>query len=249
MAALDALPGRVGNVPARLWWRALHFVAFFTAERIGSILQIEWSDVNLQTGWLVCRAETRKFGAADKATRLPREAIESLRAIIEPERKLIFEWPMTGSSLYLHYKRILRRAGLSTDRKSKFHMLRRSAASHFKAAGGDPQALLGHSSLKTTAGYIDPRICPAPASCGPAVCSRGCRMTNDELRAVIRALRSIQSGETFKAHHVRIVLVEARCLESRLDKALTAVFNARHKAEREFCTGWPRATKSLWHLE
>ncbi len=27
------------------------------------------------------------------------QAIESLRAIIEPERKLIFEWPMTGSSL------------------------------------------------------------------------------------------------------------------------------------------------------
>ncbi len=135
-AALDVLPGRVGKVPARLWWRALHFVAFFTAERIGAILQMEWSDVNLQSGWLVCRAETRKFGAADKATRLPPEVIDALRAIVEPERKLIFEWPLCGSSLYDHYKRILKRAGLSTDRKSKFHMLRsqRRAISRPRAA-------------------------------------------------------------------------------------------------------------------
>jgi integrase len=160
--SIDKLRGSIGGVPERLWWRALHDVAFFSGERIGALLQIEWTDVDMSSGWLVCRAETRKFGAADKATRLPGVVVEALRAIVSPKRKLVFEMPFSKDRLYQRYDRILDYAGLSHDRKSKFHMLRRSAASHLKAAGGDPQALLGHADARTTAGYIDPRICPPP---------------------------------------------------------------------------------------
>ena len=88
----------------------------FTAERIGSILQILWSDVNLQTGWLFCRAETRKFARPTRqlgAARSDRILACDHRAGAEAHFRMAHD----GSSLYLHYKRILRRAGLSTHRK------------------------------------------------------------------------------------------------------------------------------------
>jgi integrase len=49
----------------------------------------------------------------------------------------------------------------------KFHAMRRTAASHFAAAGGDASHFLGHSSPRITEKYyLDPRI----ADTGPQPC-------------------------------------------------------------------------------
>ncbi|HVU88034.1 MAG TPA: site-specific integrase [Pirellulales bacterium] len=157
-AALRDEPGEIGGVPAGAWWLALHQILWWTAERINAVMQLRWSDVDLDSGWLIVPAEFRKFQTADKSTELPAEAIEALRAIREPARELLFPWPYTPVYLWAKYGRILKRAGLPTDRKSKFHRMRKSAASYFEAAGGNATELLGHSARRVTLNYLSPAI-------------------------------------------------------------------------------------------
>ena len=71
---------------------------------------------------------------------------------------LIFPWPYCPSMLWLRYKKIIRRAGLPTGRKRAFHCMRKSAASHFEAAGGNATELLGHSDRRVTLSYLSPTI-------------------------------------------------------------------------------------------
>jgi integrase len=61
--------------------------------------------------------------------------------------------------IYIRLKVIHRRAGVPTDRRSMFHRMRRTSASWYKAKGGDPSQLLDHADPKTTARYLDLRIC------------------------------------------------------------------------------------------
>jgi integrase len=157
-ATIEGLPGEIGVVPAGAWWLALHHLLWWTAERIGAVLQLRWSDIDLDSGWLIIPAEFRKFQTCDKATELPPEAINAMRAIVQPQRELILPWPQSKSWLWGRYKKILKRAGLPTDRKSSFHRMRRSAASHFEAAGGNATELLGHSSRRVTMAYLSPII-------------------------------------------------------------------------------------------
>jgi integrase len=50
-------------------------------------------------------------------------------------------------------------AGLNTRKRLRFHQIRRSAASHYAAAGGDAVEMLDHSSPKITKRwYLDPRL-------------------------------------------------------------------------------------------
>lgn len=160
--ACASTPGKIAGVAAGAWWTALHHVLWFSGERIRAVLSLRWDDFDAETGWLVVPAEVRKGGKADKATELPPVAVAAIEAIREPRRNLIFEWDRSESVLWNHYKKILRRAGLSADRRSKFHRIRRSAASHYQAAGGSAQLLCGHSNAKVTEGYLDPRIAKPP---------------------------------------------------------------------------------------
>lgn len=121
-------------------------------------MQARWSDVDLAGGWLHVPAETRKDRKRDRQYRLSAEAVAALERIREPARELVYPWPLDPSSLYNHLRSILRAAGLTTDRRSKFHRLRRSHASYAEAAGLDATELLGHSSRAVTRGYLDPRI-------------------------------------------------------------------------------------------
>lgn len=149
--------GMIGPVKACRWWFALHCMAWDTAERINAILAIEWRDVDLDQRWVLVRAETRKGRTGDKLSRLHARTIEALKAIKTDDGK-VFPWPYSLSNLWLRYSTLLRRAGLPTDRKSKFHRLRKSVATHLKVAGGNPTEALDHSSSKTTQAYIDPTI-------------------------------------------------------------------------------------------
>lgn len=152
-------PGTIAGVKASLWWRTLLSVAFYSGERIGAIMAMKWDHVDLQNGWLFVPAEVRKGRRADKAFPIPPSVVDMLYAIKEPPRDAVFPWPFNLSLLYWRMNRILKRAGLPTDRKSKFHRIRRTTASYYKRIGGDPTALLDHADPKTTTKYLDPRIC------------------------------------------------------------------------------------------
>lgn len=158
-SAIKQETGLIASIPAALWWEGLHLVGWDTGERIGALMGLVWPDVDLVDRWALCRAESRKGRRADRLYRLAEDTVEVLRQIRRPV-KHVFEWPYCANYLWTKYARILTRAGLPADRRSKFHRLRRTVASNFEAAGGDATELLGHSRRSVTERYIDPRIVP-----------------------------------------------------------------------------------------
>lgn len=157
--ATRQMNGDIGGIPASDWWYALHCVIWDTGERIGAVLQLRWQNLDMQTRWLIIPAELRKGHTRDKPHRLHRDTIQSLQPLANDRHEMIFHWPYTMTAIYHRYNAVLKKAGLPTDARSKFHKMRRSVASHYEAAGGDATSLLDHSSRSvTTKHYLDPRI-------------------------------------------------------------------------------------------
>lgn len=158
-AAHFALP--VGRVPGSHWWSALFGVLWNTGERINAVLQLQWSGVDLGGLTLFLPAEVRKGSTRDKLYAIDRETADALAKL--PRDRPPFFWPHCMGTLWNRFGKMLELAGLPHDRRSKFHRIRRSFASHLAAAGGDPTAALDHSSPSVTKrSYLDPRIATGP---------------------------------------------------------------------------------------
>lgn len=156
------LAGPVGSVPGYRWWTALLSCLWDSGERITAMLALEWSGVDLEGLTLLLPAEVRKGQTCDRIYRIAPDTAERL-ALLPRDRKP-FHWPYCAGTLWGRYKRLLEAAGLPCDRRSKFHRIRRSTASHYEAAGGNATELLGHSSRKVTRAYLDSRICGPPSA-------------------------------------------------------------------------------------
>lgn len=150
--------GYVASIPAGPWWTALHLVAWDTGERISALLGLQWKHVDLANGWLHVPAEIRKGKRSDRLFRLAPDTIDAVKVIQLPKRPYVFPWVLSQTYIWDKYEPILERAGLPTDRMSKFHRMRKSVASHLEAAGGNATELLGHAKRETTLAYLDPRI-------------------------------------------------------------------------------------------
>jgi integrase len=158
LSAAETERGFLGQVPARLWWSALFRVLLATGERIGAIVHLQKH--HLQGDWLLVPAEHRKGKRRDRLYPLGPETADSVRELIKANRAddLIFPFPYSSTYLYKKLTAVLKRAGLPSDRRSKFHRMRRTVASAVAQAGGDPTRALDHASPKTTKKYLDPRI-------------------------------------------------------------------------------------------
>jgi len=151
--------GRIGGVPAGLFWNALLLVLLDTGERIGAVMQLRWDWLSRDGGFLAIPAEARKGRTRDKVFRLSDAtgvAIQKLREY-QPG-PLVFAWPHNRGCLWRRFGMVLSHAGLPADRKSKFHRLRKTVATAVYAAGGDAQRALDHRDARTTESYLDPRI-------------------------------------------------------------------------------------------
>lgn len=157
--------GLIGGVPARDWWIALHCVMWDTAERIGALVQVEWSDVDLGRGYITVRAEDRKGKRSDHLSKLHPDTISCLQMIRNPSRRLVFPWTFHWSYLWTKYRRMRLAAGMPVDRDHSFHCMRKSAASWLEAAGGNAQLMLGHTTREMTLKYLDPRIVSQRGPC------------------------------------------------------------------------------------
>jgi len=147
------------GIQAADFWTALHGVLWDTAGRIGEILALRWEWLDESTGLLAIEAEVRKGQDQDMLHPLGKDTLAVLARMKPAGYERIFHWPYDEGSLYKIYNRILKRAQLSTDRKSKFHKMRKSVASHLQQAGIDACTALGHSSPEVTRQhYLDPRI-------------------------------------------------------------------------------------------
>ena len=145
------------GIPANKWWLALVSVCYTTGERKTAVLKSEWT--HLSGNRLLFPAENRKGSKKNHIATLTPFCMNRL-AQIRSNHRLIFPWPKSPNYEYHIYNKILESAGLPKDSKSKFHRLRKSHATHLKAAGGDPTQSLGHSSAATTNRYIDLRMIP-----------------------------------------------------------------------------------------
>jgi integrase len=155
MQAARKSRGYVGEVQACVWFPALITVLWETAERIGAIMACTPADLSPPV--LTVLAEYRKGGRRDRTYRLSHEACALAAQACGKDR--IFEWPQARTYLWERYRDIVSAAGLGTGRKCGFHQLRRTAASHFAALGGDPVKLLDHSSPRITQRwYLDRRM-------------------------------------------------------------------------------------------
>jgi excisionase family DNA binding protein len=158
-AAAANVKGMLGDFQASTWWLALMQVLWWSCERIGSIMQLKWSDIDLDGGFVCFRAETRKGGTSDMRHKLPAEAVALLSQLRRESDDLVFPWPRHARQLWPHYTAIRRRAGLPAGRRDKCHRIRRTVASFLTAAGGNATLALGHSSTQITQQhYLDPFI-------------------------------------------------------------------------------------------
>jgi integrase len=155
--ACQTTQGMVGKCPASLFWTALVRVCLDTGERIGALMQSEWSW--LDNGSLNIRGEVRKGGKRDKWFELSPESNDLLiKMQAYRQSSFIFHWPYCYSYVWNRYAKILERAGLPTGRKCGWHRIRKTSASVAYQAGFDPQELLDHTDRRTTQRYLDPRF-------------------------------------------------------------------------------------------
>ena len=164
--AIKLEEGYIGLCPAKDFWNALFLVILDTAERIGAVMQIEWSQ--LQNQWVTVPAEHRKGKRRDRQYVLSPETLEAL-AKIPKSHKQIFFWPHNKLFLWGKWGAVLKRAGVADDRRSKFHRLRRTVASACDAMDIDPQAVLDHKDRSVTEMYLDPRITKQISAAGVAL--------------------------------------------------------------------------------
>jgi len=161
--------GMVGTIPAGIWYAALVSVLWESAERIGAVMECRPDDFD--GSHLHVRAEYRKGGKRDRVYRLSSRTCDLLTQARGHESLL--EWPSSRTLLWRKYADVVARAGLGRGRSLSFHALRRSAASHYAARGGDPVQLLDHSSPRIThRWYLDRRLTdrgPAPCEVLPRI--------------------------------------------------------------------------------
>jgi len=150
------LQGKTQGVDNAKLMRACFFTQYNTAERIGAVLQLQWTDI--ANRFITFRGETRKCGTRSIIKSVPQYVIDSLEAIRTNE---IFVFPRmkgTGKMLLL-FDRLFKRAGVPRPKWKSSHLLRSTHATFLNLAGQDATESLGHSNSSTTKkSYLDPRM-------------------------------------------------------------------------------------------
>lgn len=107
-------------------WRALVATAYVSLHRVQCLMKLRLDQIDLQTGWMTAKAEQLKQDR-DHSSQIAPWALELVRETLDGDRERLFPWPLHPRTLGVHYKKILRAAGLPCDRKSMFHRLRKTS--------------------------------------------------------------------------------------------------------------------------
>ena len=137
--------GSIAGKPAAWYWTTKLQAMFQTGERIGAILQLRWSEVDLERHTLTFLAATRK-GHRETITRPISPALSNLLADQKgPPDSRVWGWldDREMLSCYSSLKVLCRCAGVPYK---PFHSIRKSTASYLKRAGISAKKQLGHSS-------------------------------------------------------------------------------------------------------
>jgi integrase len=150
--------GRVGPVPAAWFWPTILMSAWYSGERIGSLLAIRWSEVDTQRCTLTFLSEHRKGLGRTISRHITPQLAEWLEKGRRAPNELVWPWLdyRNEKSIYSRLKCICKAAEV---KPKGFHSIRKAAGSYVKAAGGDATEFLTHRDAKTTREhYLDPKI-------------------------------------------------------------------------------------------
>ena len=146
----------------------LYLLALNTGMRLGEMLALKWTAVDLTSGLIsVCRtvcSHTRQVRETTKGRRIRHVPInDALFGVLEAAkaRRSNVEWVLHNRGLLLDHHNIRNRHWLRDIAESsvssiRFHDLRHTYASHFLMNGGELfklQAILGHADIRTTMNY------------------------------------------------------------------------------------------------
>lgn len=158
LAAASLAPGDFYGVPTAKLMPAILLTLYATGLRIGALLQLRTSDLDLQSGWLTVDASYQKH-AMDQRWRLPAQCLEAIIATAPGDRLMLFCGPPPGSpsgalnvrgnGLRGRLKEILRTVELPAGSRNMFHAIRRLSATQMAAVAGETAAQwhLGHSDI------------------------------------------------------------------------------------------------------
>lgn len=163
MKAIESEEGHFCDVPRSLWWKTIVLVCLDTGERITAIRQARWDWFSGE--WFNVPAEARKGSRRDRQYRLRDETLGHLLAVHLISPKSPFPWPYCEMYLWTLFGQLLKKAGLPSTRRDKFHKIRRTTGSVAHAAGLDAQEVLDHQYRRTTQRYIDPRFTRSRQAC------------------------------------------------------------------------------------
>lgn len=151
------MPGNIPNVSPQLWWQALLILGYMTGWRISAMLALKWSDVDLEAGTALSRAEDNK-GKRDVLIPLHPSVVEDLRELSGSFGEFVFPWSCNRRSLWREFARIQDAAEVHPSEKAYygFHDLRRGFATMNALNLNAPtlQRLMQHASYTTTQRYI-----------------------------------------------------------------------------------------------
>ena len=155
--AMD-FPGGIGGVHAGRWFHALLLVCYWTGLRHKTLLELEWSHIDLASGVLDVPGTIMK-NRRGKRFRLGADAVAAVRGIRVRDRGPIFLLTHREHWFFAQMRKIIAAAGVppSSHHLGGMHKLRRSVATLVARHRGVAAAadLLGHSSEAVTARYID----------------------------------------------------------------------------------------------
>jgi integrase len=154
---------RIGGVSGDVVLTAMLSTIWDTASRIGELRALDRLDMDVsgpwwrRRGWLTLRHRKRNGRTLVRPVRWSTmRRLRRLLAATDAQKPFAI---VDRTTLYGHLDRVLMAAGLPTDRKHKFHCVRRSHASYLHRAGGDSQSSLDHADPQTTRlRYYDPRV-------------------------------------------------------------------------------------------
>ncbi len=140
------------------YWRALLVVAYMTGWRVGQIMALRWSDVDLERATAFSRAADNK-GKRDVLLPLHPLVVDHLRRI-KSFSPLVFPWALGKKDMYREFYAIQAAAGAKPDHGKAFygfHDLRRAFATmNAENLTADAlQLLMQHRSYTTTQRYIN----------------------------------------------------------------------------------------------
>lgn len=163
----DALPNDIPNMTPADWWRGLLVLSYMTGWRIGQRMPLKWSDIDLDNGTALTRAEDNGNEACkDEQIPLHLVAVEHLKRPTGSFDSHAFPWNAQYRKLWPVFHEIQATAKLadgssrppcSQDGWHRFHDFRRAFAT-MNAQGMDLfelQGMMQHKSLDTTRLYVN----------------------------------------------------------------------------------------------